>query len=659
MPLPPEVVDCLREVRHALSSAETAMEMAVKARDGKVMEAQHAHRESERATKLAEAEVDNLKALYSAANSRILKLELKLEGKREEVDQLMHQLDGIVDPVPKSPMLALPQPHREDGMGGGRGERDPRHPRSHERNRERDRARRRGHGVAGDNAVGNDRDRSRDRQRERRSGGSFGEGSGSGRQTSANKGGSAGSGTGGDANRRSCRSDSRKRVHGATGREVVRATPESIGAALPSSPRLAGSAEDPNAIVGDSRGGYMVADGADAEARAAAAAAATAAADAVATSRGGGIVAPAGGGTALDRTSNANELAVAVPVADNVTVVSTSGDLGFGGAIVGAICDADGGRRRDRRSRSGSRSSRSDSGSSSSRSNASMDHDHQDQQQLSTRFANDQDKQSQQYPQQQPSHAQLPPMDSMQQSQMPTQPPPTQPQEQDERPRRDHDGPLDSLNGDGDQRRGGGVPGGGSGGGDTRQAGNPETRLRASSPPRGRREDSRSSGGSFSVSPASRRGGVGRSRRRSRSRSLRSSRSRPPPQRHRSHSGRSRSDSRSASRRGSHTASWHRQGNHSRGGHYERRGSDHKSGKGGDKGKGSTKGKADRDVPLCISYVMGNCQWSANCRDRHPDPENCRAAKETLLSKPCRFGSQCKRRDCIFKHPARSPRRSS
>lgn len=68
----------------------------------------------------------------------------------------------------------------------------------------------------------------------------------------------------------------------------------------------------------------------------------------------------------------------------------------------------------------------------------------------------------------------------------------------------------------------------------------------------------------------------------------------------------------------------------------------------GSKGKGGNK---DRDVALCIPHVFGKCHRGSLCRERHPEMEDCRQVRESLQNRECRFGAQCKRRDCIFKHP--------
>jgi len=73
----------------------------------------------------------------------------------------------------------------------------------------------------------------------------------------------------------------------------------------------------------------------------------------------------------------------------------------------------------------------------------------------------------------------------------------------------------------------------------------------------------------------------------------------------------------------------------------------HSSSRGG-KGKGKGAGK---ESALCIPFVFGKCVWGDRCRERHPDEEDARLAKESLQSKVCRFGVDCKRKDCVFRHP--------
>jgi hypothetical protein len=61
-------------------------------------------------------------------------------------------------------------------------------------------------------------------------------------------------------------------------------------------------------------------------------------------------------------------------------------------------------------------------------------------------------------------------------------------------------------------------------------------------------------------------------------------------------------------------------------------------------------GEERRDA-LCIPFVLsGGCKLGDKCWNRHPQDEDVEQARQALKNKACRFGAQCKRSDCIFRH---------
>jgi len=68
------------------------------------------------------------------------------------------------------------------------------------------------------------------------------------------------------------------------------------------------------------------------------------------------------------------------------------------------------------------------------------------------------------------------------------------------------------------------------------------------------------------------------------------------------------------------------------------------------RGRADARGVAD--AALCIPFVVGSCRDGADCRLRHPTEELRQEALETLRRKVCKFGDQCRRADCIFRHDA-------
>lgn len=65
-------------------------------------------------------------------------------------------------------------------------------------------------------------------------------------------------------------------------------------------------------------------------------------------------------------------------------------------------------------------------------------------------------------------------------------------------------------------------------------------------------------------------------------------------------------------------------------------------------GKGNGR-QVSRDGQLCFLHVLGKCR-DENCKNRHPEREECDILYDKLQRTPCRFGANCTRRDCIFRH---------
>eukprot|EP00425_Heterocapsa_triquetra_P019293 CAMPEP_0195126264 /NCGR_PEP_ID=MMETSP0448-20130528/134589_1 /TAXON_ID=66468 /ORGANISM="Heterocapsa triquestra, Strain CCMP 448" /LENGTH=81 /DNA_ID=CAMNT_0040163943 /DNA_START=14 /DNA_END=259 /DNA_ORIENTATION=+ len=69
--------------------------------------------------------------------------------------------------------------------------------------------------------------------------------------------------------------------------------------------------------------------------------------------------------------------------------------------------------------------------------------------------------------------------------------------------------------------------------------------------------------------------------------------------------------------------------------------------RGGSRGRGKGKGKGG----VCFLYIIDKCRKGDSCEDRHPDKYEVRTMRERMENTACRFGGDCTRRDCVFKHP--------